>query len=337
MTYLGGRALATTSRARILTFLLLTIGLSAVMQTITLTQGMTWGRAVAGMWCPGLAALLTALVCRRPLAEFGWRWGPTRYEAAGYLLPLGYVGASFALMWLTGLAGYHPRLAREITGALHLQGVPDWVPLAIGFVVTATLITAVGSFAALGEEIGWRGFLVPELSKRLGFTRTALLSGAIWVAWHLPLVVSGLRSGTPPLWYGLGCFTLNLGALSFALTWLRLKSGSLWPAVLLHAAHNAWLQQYFTACTADTGPTSYFIGEAGAALLPFTLLVAFYFWCRRKEVEAAPAPHALGGKDGTPLHRGNGEGRMPAAGPPTLPGPAAEGAPRAAGAGQPVP
>jgi membrane protease YdiL (CAAX protease family) len=302
---------ATTSRAPLLTFLLLTFGLSAVMQTITLTQGATWARAVAGMWCPGVAALLTSLICRRPLAEFGWRWGKTRYEAAGWLLPLAYVGASFGLVWLAGLGGYHPRLVREISGALHLQGVSAWVPLAIGFVVTATLITAVGSFAALGEEIGWRGFLVPELSKRTGFAGTALLSGAIWAAWHYPLVVAGLRSGTPPVWYGLTCFTLNLVALSVAFAWLRLKSGSLWPAVFLHAAHNAWLQQYFTPQMADTGPTSYFVGEAGVALLPFLLLVAAYFWRRRAEVEATrPVPGVVreGGPSAGPA---NGKAAAP--------------------------
>jgi membrane protease YdiL (CAAX protease family) len=39
---------------------------------------------------------------------------------------------------------------------------------------------------ALGEEIGWRGFLVPELSRKMSFTGTAILSGAVWSCWHYP-------------------------------------------------------------------------------------------------------------------------------------------------------
>jgi len=42
---------------------------------------------------------------------------------------------------------------------------------------------------ALGEEIGWRGFLVPELFKTMGFTSAALFSGVVWACWHYPLVI----------------------------------------------------------------------------------------------------------------------------------------------------
>jgi hypothetical protein len=66
---------------------------------------------------------------------------------------------------------------------------------------------------------------------------------------------------------------------------LRLKSGSVWAAALLHATHNVWVQQIFTPLTASTGKTAYFIDEFGAALPIVMMIFAAYFWTRRKEVE----------------------------------------------------
>jgi CAAX protease family protein len=65
-----------------------------------------------------------------------------------------------------------------------------------------------------------------------------------------------------------------------------LKSGSLWSGVLLHASHNIFIQGFFDPITGDTGHTRYVIGEFGAALPVAAVIIAFYFWTRRAEIEA---------------------------------------------------
>ena len=75
---------------------------------------------------------------------------------------------------------------------------------------------------ALGEEIGWRGFLVPELFKTMGFTSAALFSGVAWACWHYPLVIWGDCSGGTPVCYGLTCFTV----LVVAILWYSLGCAS---------------------------------------------------------------------------------------------------------------
>jgi membrane protease YdiL (CAAX protease family) len=75
--------------------------------------------------------------------------------------------------------------------------------------------------------------------------------------------------------------------LNFAFTWLRLKSGSLWPAVLLHAAHNLFIQAFFNHLTSDTGITAYVIDEFGIGLALMAPVVAYLFWRKRHEVEIA--------------------------------------------------
>ncbi len=98
-------------------------------------------------------------------------------------------------------------------------------------------------FRTLGEEIGRRGLLAPELAKLYSFTTTSVISGVVWAIWHYPvLLVGDYNNSGDPFWFGLICFTVLVIGISFALIWLRLKSGSLWTAVLLHTSHNIFIQ-----------------------------------------------------------------------------------------------
>jgi membrane protease YdiL (CAAX protease family) len=101
-------------------------------------------------------------------------------------------------------------------------------------------------------------------------------------------VFADYNSGTPA-WYGLSCFAVMVVSSSFIFTWFRLKSGSLWTAVLLHASHNLFIQAFFTPLTIDTGKTKYFYDEFGVVLPVITLLLAIYFWSRRGELNPSPA------------------------------------------------
>jgi membrane protease YdiL (CAAX protease family) len=141
---------------------------------------------------------------------------------------------------------------------------------------------------ALGEELGWRGYLVPELSKWVGFRGAAVASGVVWAAWHLPGVLSGAygAAGTPKA-YRIACFVTMVITTAIALAWLRMKSGSVWPVAIAHATHNGVIQAFFDALTADTGHTPYFIGEFGVAMLPFMSLIAWYCLTRVPETRHA--------------------------------------------------
>jgi membrane protease YdiL (CAAX protease family) len=70
-------------------------------------------------------------------------------------------------------------------------------------------------------------------------------------------------------------------AISFVLAWIRLKSGSLWTAALLHASHNLYIQDIFTPLTRYTGKTAWFIDEFGAILPIVAIGFAIFFWRRR--------------------------------------------------------
>jgi membrane protease YdiL (CAAX protease family) len=183
-------------------------------------------------------------------------------------------------VWLTGLGGVpNPTFFARARSGLGLLAAPPWLVLvaAWGFIMVVGLLPAM--IMSLGEEIGWRGFLVPELTQWLGFRRASVLSGVIWSVWHLPGVLAGEYGnvGTPKV-YQVACFTTMVITTGIVLAWLRMRGGSIWSVVIMHAIHNGIIQAFLDGITTDTGLTRYFTGEFGIALLPFTCALAWYCW-----------------------------------------------------------
>ncbi|MBV9883283.1 MAG: CPBP family intramembrane metalloprotease [Sphingomonadaceae bacterium] len=247
-----------TPRAKILLFLALTFAFSAFFY---------WRIGAAGslgadsgldllclMWCPGVAALATRLIAQGNLAGQGWWRGRRGSLAFSYVLPILYAAAVYLLVWASGLGGFDPR------------GWGGASPAA-GLLQLATVGVLLSLVTATGEEIGWRGLLVPELAKLTGFWGVVLISGTIWACWHLPLILfGGYNSGTP-LWFAIPCFFVMVVELGAMAAWLRLSSGSLWPAALFHATHNLFVQGVFDAATVDRGTTRWLTGEFGIGLV----------------------------------------------------------------------
>ena len=128
----------------------------------------------------------------------------------------------------TKLAAYPE--ARAQLPPLNLLLVVQLVALVPGAIVN--------TLPALGEEIGWRSWLLPRLLP-LGTFPALLISGVIWGLWHAPLILLGYNYGDIPWGKSLLCMTLMCVALTPFISWLRLSSLSVWPAALAHGAFNA--------------------------------------------------------------------------------------------------
>jgi CAAX prenyl protease-like protein len=100
----------------------------------------------------------------------------------------------------------------------------------LAFVVFGSLQSLL---SATGEELGWRGFLVPTLARSLSFGGTALLSGAIWAAWHVPLILFADYNAGTPAWFSVPCFAIMVVAIAVPMAWLRLRTASVWPAAIM--------------------------------------------------------------------------------------------------------
>jgi membrane protease YdiL (CAAX protease family) len=284
-----------SARKQVIAFLVLTFAASAPFYYLIAAAGGLAGGGelyvIALMWCPGVAALVTRLLFQRNLRGFGWGWGGTRYQVWSYLLPALAGLAVYGLVWAAGLGGFS---AAGLTGRMagSLGGDPVSLPAALAIVATLGFVES--ALFAAGEEIGWRGLLVPELAKLTGYTRVSLVSAAVWAVYHYPLLIFADYHSAAPRWYALVMFTVMVAAASFIYAWIRLRSGSVWTAVILHASHNLFIQGVFDPLTVDRGATEYLTTEFGAGLAVAYSLIAWWCWKRRDRLpgngQNRPAP-----------------------------------------------
>lgn len=207
-------------------FLLLTFGMtwSAWWLTSSDTPG-AFGIGgpvfLLGIFAPGLVALaLTGTDAghagvRDLLLRIGrWDVDPRLYLFAIAYMPVTRLSA----------AGVH----RIVTG--------EWPPFGDTPVLLMFAGILVSTWVQAGEELGWRGFLLPRLSDRIGPGVASVVVGGIWGAWHLPLF---LIAGTGSDGQSFPIYVLHVMALSVAMTWLyRRSGGSLLLVMVMHAAVN---------------------------------------------------------------------------------------------------
>lgn len=234
------------------------------------------------MWCPGVAALLTRWFLKIKSPGIGWKPRPWRYWLLAYLLPVAYCLVAYGLVWLTGIAPFKKE--------------EPLLPILTGILV-ASVVT---NLFALGEEIGWRGFLVPQLYHSTGYTSAALISGTIWALWHMPAMIILYFSSGAVTFYNLVMLAITLVSLSYIFAWLRLKSNSVWPAVILHTSHAMFIG-YFDQLTAPSALSPYLSSDMGATISLLMVILALVFWRLRPQLppqkEYAPA---LGQAPGEP-------------------------------------
>lgn len=206
----------------------------------------------AMMFTPLVAVVVAMIVQRRrageprasilrylgmwPLRPFGRVLGMTALAffgvfvlvAAAYLL-----AAAFGWMQvdLLGLSGFKAQLA-QLPG---LEEIPVAVAV-IGYLVIMALGSLFNVTVAFGEEVGWRGWLLTSL-RPLGTWPALLIVGVIWGLWHAPLILLGYNFGRPDI-TGLAFMVGGCIMLGILFGWLRLRTGSVWPAVAAHAALN---------------------------------------------------------------------------------------------------
>ncbi|MFD0660928.1 CPBP family intramembrane glutamic endopeptidase [Thermocatellispora tengchongensis] len=248
-------------RNDLVVFLAVAFGLSWLLATPLWISGAPLGSptqnitAVALMFTPALGVLAVFLLARRDGVSFrewarrtGLGLGPNRlrtimlFVAAWIGTPL-LVGVAIALSAAAGLLVLDlddfSLLRQQLEAASQGQPLPAppaavaAAQVALAFLV-APIVNCVGAF---GEEWGWRGWLLPRLMP-MGTWRAVLVSGIIWGAWHAPVTLRGYNYPelgwlAAPLWTG---FCVIYGAL---LGWLRLRTDSVWPAVVGHGALNA--------------------------------------------------------------------------------------------------
>lgn len=252
----------------------------------TKDQGSSVGVLIV-QFSPMVAAFMSSLIHHRSLHGFGWSVGPSRYYGVALVLPFLLALISFVLIWTSGLGVPNiAPLASEgrdvVADFIGIRLNSDAMAIAVLILLNGTLGLAF-AFGAIGEELGWRGFLAPKLMQLYGFTTSAVIVGSLWAFFHFPLVIWVVAPALGVLvWPLLLSSLLVCIGITLIMNWLRFKSGSVWVAVIFHMSLNSHVQGVFQPMTVITCKDSYYLaGEYGFVLAVVCLVVGIGFWHRR--------------------------------------------------------
>ena len=228
------------------------------------------------MWSPGISAIITSVIFKDKIRDYGWKPGKIRFLIYAYLLPLVISVIAYGLCWLTGVTEFTAQQVMNYKWAKML-GFDLPAPFLAGLFSKMFLGFLVACIPVLGEEIGWSGFLTPKLLKITSVPVTSLIVGVFWAVWHFPAIIGGFYGQGTPLWVALPGFTLVLVGYSFLRTVLVSKSKSLWTGVVLHASGNTILMGIFYEMTVRKDYTAYIVSETGVFTGIVCLAVALAF------------------------------------------------------------
>lgn len=98
------------------------------------------------------------------------------------------------------------------------------------------------SLVAIGEESGFRGYMMPRLMQIMSIRKAIIVGGVIWGVWHIPLICMGYNFGTDYNGFpyvGIAMMILNCIFAGCILTMITIRTESIWPATLMHAFNNS--------------------------------------------------------------------------------------------------
>ena len=256
---------------------------------------------VAGcMAFPAACMLLTRILTRegfgdlliRPRFRGNIKTYLLAYFGPGVLVILG--SALYFLVFPGKLDWSAPMLRQQMAAAgnpYEAQTLPMSTILTIQTVQVFLIAGLVNLIPSLGEEWGWRGYMMPRLMVKMKPIPALLLGGVIWGLWHAPIIALGHNYGTGypgwP-WAGIAMMCLYCTAFGILLTWLTEKSGSCIPAAIAHGAFNGSAALGTVVSTDGGNP---FVGPApmgflgGLPIVAAAAAAAVWFVRRRELTE----------------------------------------------------
>jgi uncharacterized protein len=218
-----------SDRKQILVFIVSVLLISWAYEVYIVLNGGVQRLGIASvvvlMWIPGLLSILMRLIAKSGFRDVRFVIGKPRYYVYALCIPL-------ALALLTGALC----AVLDIRQLALIEG--DKFHAAVPIILSMLGIGLIGAF---GEELGWRGFLLPKMVAA-GIAHPYLLSGIVWACWHLPLIAFGDLYATDSAFVMTFVYGLSIVAMSFSISELRMRSESVWVATVFHAAHNFFFQ-----------------------------------------------------------------------------------------------
>ena len=250
------------------------------------------------MFCPLAATLLVKKVFLHQPTGIGWKvQGKRRYWLAAWFGPavftvlaaLLYFAVFSSRLDLSGswlVTAYGGEMDAE---TLRSQlGVSNLSYLLETGLFAITLAPPINMLFAVGEEAGWRGYMMPQLKECFGLLNGRLLGGVIWGVWHWPIMLlTGYEYGTNYLGapvLGLVVWCVVCFALNTLLDWLYEKTGCIWVSAIAHGAFNA-VAALFTVLTYPADAYYNVLGPTPIGLIGMLPMLAAAVWLTLRQVK----------------------------------------------------
>lgn len=232
------------------------------------------------MLIPAISAVITTFVTKEKFKDV---WikpnfkGHIKYYLIAWFLPMLLIILGAVAYYLIFPSHFDSSMALTIS-ALKKQysAIGTAVPndsalrmLLIVQILTAIVLAPILNFIpCLGEELGWRGYLLPNLCKKYSPLTSTLLTGVIWGIWHAPIIAMGYN-------YGLGYWSAPFGGI-FAMilfcifagslfSYLAIKTKSCLPTAIGHGIINGFASASFLFLAIPNPST--FLGPAPTGLI----------------------------------------------------------------------
>ena len=250
------------------------------------------------MFCPLAAVLVAQKVYRNQPTGIGWKvQGKRRYWLAAWFGPAVFTVLAAVLYfavfpsrldlsgsWLVTAYGGEMDAAtlRSQLGVSNASYI-------LGTGLSAiTLAPPINMLFAVGEEAGWRGYMMPRLKERLGLLNGRLLGGVIWGVWHWPIMLlTGYEYGTNYLGapvLGLIVWCVVCFALNTLLDWLYEKTGCIWVPAIAHGAFNA-IASLFMVLTTPADAYYNVLGPTPIGLIGMLPMLAAAVWLTLRQMK----------------------------------------------------
>nr|WP_321236217.1 CPBP family intramembrane glutamic endopeptidase [uncultured Psychroserpens sp.] len=197
------------------------------------------------MFFPAIGAIIYLIKTKQGLKYINWHIGKVKYLFLSLILLILITFLGILIFEHTGLASNNVFLIDNgkvhsieiflILGA-NEQSIPFFL---LNFFITGIVSSLIMSLLAIGEEIGWRGFLQKKLLEKNSLFASLTFLGLLWGFWHFPLVINGFNYPEYPVLGAFLILPLTTVFISYFFGWLTINSKSVWPAVIAHGALNS--------------------------------------------------------------------------------------------------
>ena len=233
------------TKKRLIIYLGLSFGMAWLIFFIFIFTGHTWTGSTLemlslvslGMLAPAIAHVITRKITNEGFRLIGEKSMMLGIDLKGkkwiffllaMFLPVVYSTLGDVIVWL-----FCPEAFGEAEVSSFVVIIYPLISIVSGVVL---------SFAAFGEEFGWRGYMMPKLIELVGMPKALIIGGIIWGLWHAPLTCVGHNFGMdyPGFPYvGIIVMCLFCTVLGTILMYVTIKTNSIWPAAFMHAVNNS--------------------------------------------------------------------------------------------------